>query len=205
MKTDFNEAVMFYKKNLQSKTDKNNWVEQFDNKVAFATQVHDKLSNHLALFFEIIFGFRKEEFPQMSSMFFSQRFIKENDNSKNSLSNKEVERIIKDFFFLGYFYHIIYTDSNTRENVDNIESNVLFEKWLPNTVKANVIMREHIKEENKMPETQFKLFYSEKGYEQFFEKKNISFHKIAKIYSYLKNIYYCGMMLGLYCDTETNA
>lgn len=196
-----NDIIDFYRNN--SKFLKNQEAkEKFDEKTIIANKVFDVSKEKLLLFFDILLGNRLD-MNNMKSMFFPQRFLK---NKLVEDENKEIKSILMHCFFIGYLYHFLYMSFPSRENINNVDFDNLFEDWLPKTIIADLTMRSYIEDQKGLPENYLNYYYANSNYDEIFKKKyKFGYFKRGRVYSFLRNIMFCGISYAINYDISTHS
>jgi hypothetical protein len=201
---DINVIVNFYKKMLEEALVNNQEIEKFNNIVSFTIQIQEKFYNDIFKnFFEIVLGYySSNDLPNMTKMFFPQRFL----NLEHLDEQRELilYDIVKKCFYLGLMYHFLFRSFPTRENIDTVDLVELSNKWCPYTLIADFTMKEYSKEYDGLAETYFNIFYNEQNFKTIIKDNlKVAFLKRGRMYSFFKNIFYCGAMFGMCYYMET--
>lgn len=158
--------------------------------IAIAQQVSRESVDYFETFFNIVVG--KEAHPFMSAMNFPQRFL--NRTTLEATDSAVLEAAVERLFYLGFVYHFVFMRFPTRQNIDAVDFEELSESWLPETSVADVQFRDRI----------FDAYYKSSGTEsQITTQFRIGFLKRGLVRSFLRNIYYSGMLYAMKYDLAT--
>lgn len=203
----FDNAIMFYEEvlsQLPSYRERLSSQEHAKNKTV-ARKVFEKVASKCEIFLDIVRGESRHNYINFEPICFPRRFL--NISSTSQLSNDlkiSAEEMLSNIFYLGLAYHLLFMTFPTRANIDKVDLNVLFEKWLPNALVADIQLRPYAKQASDYPNIFFNCYYEKNNIEQYLKKKfKVGYFKRGKCRSNLKNLFFCGALLGLMCDLET--
>lgn len=207
MSFDTNKIFSFYQEAFGNSLKSAPVLAEFMTNKCIANEIFLKSQKYLKPFFELVEGLRPIQVsPYMASMFLPQRFLGVDDPLNLSVNNyTTLDQAVQGCFYLGLFYHFTTMIFPTRKNVDTVNFDKLINEWLPNTLVANLKMREYNSENKGMPETCFCCYYKTNDYDMVFKKDfKVGFFKRPQIKSFLNNIFYSGIMFGMAYDLSTN-
>ena len=202
---EFNDVIIFQKKSLDVMGVTGDGRKHILENIEMARKVTEKAMDSLNGFFDIVLGSSRYSFPNMSSMFFPQRFLKVVDTSDLEKEKYDiVDSVLEKCFFLGFIYHFSYYNFPTRANIQDVNFEELVDNWLPETLVANLQMKEYAKEVDGLSEKYFAMFYEEQNFKTILKKNfKLGFFKSLQATSFFNNIFYCGAMYGMKYDMAT--
>lgn len=202
---ELNEVIIFQKKSLDAMGVTENGRKHVLENIEMARQITERAMDSFNGFFDIVLGSSRYSFPNMSSMFFPQRFLKVVDTSDLGKEKYDIiDNILEKCFFLGFIYHFAYYNFPTRANIKNVNFDELVDNWLPHTLVANMQMKEYAKENDGLSEKYFTMFYKEQNFKTIIKDNfKIGFFNSRQTTSFFNNIFYCGAMYAMNYDMAT--
>lgn len=202
MKADIESMISFFERFIKDDTSRVKFLE--NQEIAF--NVINNSSDYLKVYFDILVGIRREEYPNMLSMCFPQRFL----GIKNTLDlgmrdTLYIEEILQNCFYFGLLFHLFYMSFPTRNNYGKVNYKTIIADWLPDTLVANIQLRNYNNEADGFPEKCFMAYFTNiKDYENILKSEfKIGFFKRGLAFSFLKNVFYSGILFGICFDLGT--
>lgn len=200
MEKSFSDIEKFYKLNLATALATSAGQDEFNIGINCARKILEKSKCNLSGYFAIING--KKENTNISALNFPKRFIKGNlDNEQTRLLNT----IIIDCFMVGYIYHFIDCTFPTRDRIELVDFERLYNTWLVKSIVADIVLKKYNKNVNNAPVIFFELYYkTHKCYDKVFtDRFKIGHFKNWKVYSFMRNIMFSGALYGMSYDLAT--
>jgi len=202
---ELNDVIIFQKKSLDAMGVTEDGRKHVLENIEMARQVAEKAKFSFDGFFDIVLGSSRYSSPNMSSLFFPQRFLNVVDTSDLIKDKFDIiDNILEECFLLGFIYHFSYYNFPTRTNIQNVNFDKLLDTWLPQTLIANIQMKEYSKENNGLSQKYFTMFYEEQNYKTILKNNfKMGFLKSGQTTSFFNNIFYAGAMYGMEYDMAT--
>lgn len=174
--------------------------EDFKKLAAQAVEINDLLNGYISKFINYTIGY---EVPEVSleKICFPKRYF--NIPSINLLPFQQeviIRNIISWCFELGFATHFLFYISPNRGRTINYDE--LFTKFIPNSLKADLILKPYNKDGNGLPENIFTLYYENEVNPKLNKYFKFGFFKKSLIRNSIRNYFYCGILLGFMYDFE---
>jgi len=114
-----------------------------------------------------------------------------------------IEDIIEETFFLGLMCHLGLTKFPTRSDVQIVDMDALFDKWILSTLISDTKMRTYDKEYGRVPSHLFESLYRSNIEPVLKEQFGFGFWKRGKSRTFFRNLFFAGACLGMHCDLMT--
>jgi hypothetical protein len=194
------ENEIAYVKNML--TEDTNNSEELSNSIKQAYEVDKILTDITGKFIDYLLGYDVPEIS-LDSICFPKRYFNVNSIEQLSSQQEEVIRsIISECFNLGLSTHLIFMKFPTRGREINCEA--LFQKFLPKSLAAYSKLRRYNKDLDNQPEAIFNYYFDNEVDHRLTQHFQFGFFKKPKVRNTIKNYYYCGILLGMMYDMETN-
>lgn len=196
----FNNVLNFYKERYSDILENPEAERELNNTMSYAINVLEKSEDNLTEFFAIING--KKKHANMGTMDFPLRFLKGIlDAEKSRLLNS----IIVDSFMVGYVFHFMFHRFLTRDKIESVDFDRLYNNWLKHSIIADIEQKEYNDEHDGAPEEYFNMYYKEnRKYDKAFTSVfKIGFSQKSKVYSFMRNIMFGGSIYAMSFDLAT--
>lgn len=209
---DFEQVINNYEETIKQIINPSEWhkllTEEQNNLKDLAKIVFNTVKPVFVKYIGICLGFNKGYelgHPNIEKgLCFMERIF--NKRSTESIKNPEkniIEKLIKDTFFLGFASYLMLYHFPTRNLIENININILAEKWSIETLRAEQIMINVDETLIDWLKAIFNQHYSTNVQPFLKNQMKIGFWKMGKCDSYFNNLFYAGSLLALMSDLET--
>jgi hypothetical protein len=198
------EDVYNYYLKYLSKNKDGNAKKKYESYLDIGNKVYEASEDVCTKFFDIVKGLKSDTYSDMKAIFFPQRFLQVRIEELPEDRTDEIDKIIRNCFYLGFYYHFVFYTNFTRENVERFDFNKVFREWISKTLVAENLMSKYKKEQHGFTDFWFKAFYKEMNYSETFKRKyKFGLLERRRISSFFKNIFYSGVMFSMYYDLRT--
>jgi hypothetical protein len=209
---DFEQVINNYEETIKQIINPSEWhkllTEEQNNLKNLAEIVFNTVKPVFVKYIGICLGFNKGYelgHPGIEDgLCFTKRILnKQSTESMNNSDKNIIEKLIEDTFFLGFVSHLLLYNFPTRNFIDNVNLNILAEKWSIETLRADQIMMNFDKTYVDWLKALFNKHYNTNVQPFLKNQMKIGFWKMGKCDSYFNNLFYAGSLLGLMSDLET--
>jgi len=137
-------------------------------------------------------------------MNFPRRFLKLPSITSLPQSQRVMlEPTLEEAFLLGFLFHFTTYKFPSRNQLDRVNTDKLLQSWALETLVADNKMKQYNKELSKIPEACFESFYETQIQPKLKEVLKLGFWTRSKCYSFLHNLFFAGVLLGMRWDLCT--
>lgn len=137
------------------------------------------------------------EFGQ--KMNFCSRFARHAESRFLATLQSEFEYLVT----AGFGLHHLLTDFPTRDLVGAINILDLQREWLPRTLIADHSLRQYDRDQHRIPSRLAEYLYRTRIEGQVRDGLRLGFWKAGQAQSYIKNLFWAGVLLALGADLQT--
>lgn len=170
----------------------------------YTEKIIERLSTYIIMFLDIVYGKKEIKGLELNALCFTSRFLKCNSTMDLHEHNRyKLEKIIEDTFYLGLINHFLYYEFPTRNNYETVNYSDIITECIPFFLVAKIQMKEYEKRSEFKPSKIYEYFYKTKIETILKHDLEIGFLKRSLCRSFLKNIFFCGSLLGVKYDQRT--
>lgn len=111
-----------------------------------------------------------------------------------------IRNVIRECFELGFVTHFLFTTSANRGCKINLDK--LYYKFLPQSLVADVALKQYNLDNNGIPGKIIDLYYENEIKPKLNKYFNFGLFKRLRVRNSINNYYYCGILLGVLYDME---
>ena len=172
--------------------------ESYRRACQLAADVFQKVSPIRKRFVDACLGTPYESIPS-ASLSFPDRFLRKNF-SRDSRVGVTLRALIEEVFDLGLMYHLIYKTFPTRDQLETVEVEALFERWAPESLVADFEYREYDRDQKRLPSKIHKICFLRKVEPILKVQLQMGYWRRMMAASFFRNAFFAGAHLGLMYD-----
>ena len=212
LRTTFDQAVALYVDAVKAVTipEAHEYFSsgEYHDKKKLAKIVFGNVRSKCEMFIAMVEGLIEGSeigFPEIErGMCFPRRFLKQTSTAAlPDALRVTIDTIIEQTFFLGLMCHLFLAEYPTRADVEQVNMETLFHKWVPQALVADRHLKGYGRHLNELPTRAFESYYNRTIQPALKGQFRLGFWNRTRCESYFNNLFSSGVVLGMYFDLMT--